>query len=156
MEDSMQQYQHKAHTFAEYRDSVENFIADCISEYDVTLRTVSRDAVMKAVRANNGLQRIVDLVCLCYAAVGYAGEVGELCNTLKKVIRDDKGLVTDKRLGMIVKEMGGAQWYHAELATLLGLEVSSVAGANIRLLMQRAADGTIKGDDVGDTRVAAG
>ena len=34
-----------------------------------------------------------------YPAIGLAGEAGEVCNQIKKIMRDDNGVVTSPRAG---------------------------------------------------------
>ena len=85
-------------------------------------------------------------VALDYAVCGLCGEAGEVANKYKKVLRGDKPL--DK--GAIAKELGGVLWYAAELCTILGLTLDSVAAGNIAQLGDRQARGVIKGD--GDDR----
>jgi hypothetical protein len=78
-----------------------------------------------------------------YHALGLAGEVGEVCNKLKKVYRGDFSLIDAD----LVCELGGVMWYAAALANDLevdleepkwidrpspmdcGLEMASSAGA---------------------------
>lgn len=55
-----------------------------------------------------------------YPAMGLAGEIGEVCNKCKKIIRDDGGVLTEARKAQIRKEVGGVLWYVAALATDLG------------------------------------
>lgn len=85
-----------------------------------------------------------------YAALGLAGEAGELCNKIKKIMRDkdckiDGGVQID-----IAKELGDVLWYAAALASEFTLNLSDVAEANIMKLQKRKQDGTIKGN--GDDR----
>jgi NTP pyrophosphatase (non-canonical NTP hydrolase) len=87
---------------------------------------------------------------LTYAMLGLAGEAGELCNTYKKVLRDDDGIITPGRLEKIKNELGDVLWYIARVADELSLSLDDVARQNLAKLMQRKAAGTIHGD--GDNR----
>lgn len=87
---------------------------------------------------------------LSYVAMGLAGEAGETVNKLKKVWRDDGGIVTESRLAEIAKELGGVQWYVSQICSELGLSLDDVAQANLELLADRHARGVINGD--GDNR----
>jgi len=87
---------------------------------------------------------------LFYAALGLAGESGEVANQIKKVTRDDGGVLTSKRKQAIIKELGGMFWYAAEIATLMGISLADVPAANLAQLYSRKERGTIKGD--GDDR----
>ena len=83
---------------------------------------------------------------LAYVLLGMGGEVGELQNKFKKVLRGDKPLQRDD----MVAELGDVLWYVAMLAKELGVTLQEVAEKNVAKLQQRAANGTIKGD--GDNR----
>ena len=85
-----------------------------------------------------------------YAALGLAGEVGELCNKLKKVMRDEDGVLTIKFLKDIEKELGDVLWYLAACASEFGLELGTIAEKNLGKLMDRKARGKLKGS--GDDR----
>lgn len=60
---------------------------------------------------------------ITYPSIGLAGEIGEVCNKCKKIIRDDGGVLTDTRKKQIVGEVSGALWYVAALATDLNLRL---------------------------------
>lgn len=85
-----------------------------------------------------------------YPALGLAGEAGEVCEKVKKFLRDDGGVMTDGRRRMIVLECGDLCWYVANLAADLGVTLEEVAAANVAKLADRRARGVIKGD--GDAR----
>lgn len=85
-----------------------------------------------------------------YPALGLAGETGEICEKIKKCIRDDGGRMTDERRDLLRKELGDVLWYLATLATELGLDLQDVAEANLAKLARRQEAGTLRGD--GDHR----
>jgi NTP pyrophosphatase (non-canonical NTP hydrolase) len=85
-----------------------------------------------------------------YAALGLAGETGEICEKLKKAIRDDGGRVSDERRAGIQKELGDVLWYIATLCTELGLDMDQVATLNLEKLAARKAADRLHGD--GDNR----
>jgi NTP pyrophosphatase (non-canonical NTP hydrolase) len=85
-----------------------------------------------------------------YAALGLAGETGEICEKLKKAIRDDDGRVSDERRAAIRKELGDVLWYIAALCTELGLDMDEVASLNLDKLAARKAADRLHGD--GDNR----
>jgi NTP pyrophosphatase (non-canonical NTP hydrolase) len=84
---------------------------------------------------------------IAYNALGLAGEAGEVANKVKKIYRDDGDTVTDERREMIKKELGGVLWYLSELSLQLGFNLGEVAIANLKLLKEREANGTIHGDE---------
>ena len=83
---------------------------------------------------------------LAYAALGLAGEAGEVANKIKKVLRKDPGITDDA----ILDELGDVLWYVAMIADDLGLGLYDVAERNIQKLNNRAAEGKLKGS--GDNR----
>jgi NTP pyrophosphatase (non-canonical NTP hydrolase) len=85
-----------------------------------------------------------------YSALGLAGETGEICEKLKKAIRDDGGKVNAERLAAIRKELGDVLWYVASLCTELGLDMDDIATHNLDKLAARHAANRIHGD--GDDR----
>ncbi len=85
-----------------------------------------------------------------YAALGLAGETGEICEKLKKAIRDDDGHVSDERRAAIRKELGDVLWYVASLCTELGLDLDEVASMNLAKLAARKSADRLHGD--GDDR----
>jgi len=85
-----------------------------------------------------------------YPALGLAGETGEVCEKLKKAVRDDGGVVSPGRKALLAKELGDVLWYVAALSTELGLSLDEVASANLEKLASRAARGVIHGN--GDER----
>jgi len=85
-----------------------------------------------------------------YPSLGLAGETGEVCEKIKKVIRDKGGVIDDATRGEIKKELGDVLWYVANLSAELGLDMAEVAELNIRKLAERAAAGKLHGS--GDNR----
>lgn len=94
--------------------------------------------------------RIKTDVSWAYATIGLSGEVGELLNYLKKIIRDRNGVVTEEDKSHIIGELGGVLWYVAELATAFGLSLEEIAQFNLGQLASRAERGTLSGS--GDNR----
>lgn len=87
---------------------------------------------------------------LCYPALGLAGETGEVAERVKKLIRDDDGVLTPERREALKAELGDVLWYVAALCSELELSMSEVADYNVRKLRDRKARNMIRGD--GDTR----
>ena len=87
---------------------------------------------------------------LPYAAMGLAGETGELLNKIKKIYRDQEGIITDGVSQQLQAELGDTLWYVAEIATILGLNLSDIAQENIDTLRSRKERGKIGGS--GDDR----
>ncbi len=70
------------------------------------------------------------------AALGLAGEAGEVVELIKKYLGHGHGLDRDK----LVKELGDALWYIARLSSLAGVPLSTVADKNIEKLAARFGD----------------
>lgn len=64
-----------------------------------------------------------DDVALRYCGLGLVGEAGEVANQVKKIWRDDGGVLTPSRTGKLQAEMGDVIWYAARFAFHLGIEV---------------------------------
>mgnify|MGYP003154020360 CR=1 FL=1 len=87
---------------------------------------------------------------LYYPALGLAGEAGEVCEKIKKIMRDQGGEVTlDNRIE-IKKELGDVLWYIAALAYELDLELNNVAESVLIKLADRKDRDVLAGS--GDNR----
>lgn len=85
-----------------------------------------------------------------YPALGLANEAGEVAGKIKKVFRDNNGVVDDDRLHKIKEELGDVLWYLSQLATDLHLSLDDIANDNIAKLASRMERNKIQGD--GDER----
>lgn len=85
-----------------------------------------------------------------YTALGLASEAGEVAGKVKKIYRDNKGVLDEERKKILKKELGDVLWYVAQLCTDLDLSLDEVAQFNIDKLSERKKIGTIHGD--GDDR----
>lgn len=130
---TLEEFQSRAMSTAEYRAKITAFVDLWLAE------------------GEEGRKKLIDLFCLLYAACGAAGEVGELCNQIKKVLRDDGGIPSDVRKEKLGGELGGVFWYtNAALPTELGISPSTAASSLLYELEKRRKAGTICGD--GDKR----
>ena len=85
-----------------------------------------------------------------YPAMGLAGEAGEVCDKIKKIMRDHDGNRTLAQEEEIAKELGDVLWYVANLCEEMEIDMSYVATKNILKLQSRKMRGTLKGS--GDNR----
>ena len=85
-----------------------------------------------------------------YPALGLAGEAGEVADKLKKVIRDNDGVLTDPVREAVAKELGDVLWYVAVLAHEIDYSLGSIAQGNLDKLNSRKQRGVISGS--GDNR----
>jgi NTP pyrophosphatase (non-canonical NTP hydrolase) len=91
-----------------------------------------------------------DSQALAYVALGLAGEAGEIANKVKKVLRDDNGVLSKDKADEISKELGDVLWYLARVAEEIGTRLGGVAEGNLAKLFDRQARGVIQGS--GDNR----
>ena len=87
---------------------------------------------------------------LYYPALGLAGEAGEVCEKIKKIMRDQNGSLTEENVVEISKELGDVLWYVASLATELNISLAAVAEDNMSKLKDRQERGVLGGS--GDNR----
>lgn len=69
--------------------------------------------------------------------LGLAGESGETCDKIKKILRDKKGIPTDEDKIEITKELGDVLWYLANISRYLDLSFDHVAENNLKKLEDR-------------------
>ncbi len=74
---------------------------------------------------------------LANLGMGLAGEAGEVCDYLKKVVFHGHQLDPEK----MSEELGDVLWYLANLAEAVGLSFSDIAAENITKLRKRYPDG---------------
>lgn len=85
-----------------------------------------------------------------YPALGLVGEAGEVADKLKKVIRDNGGVLTDPVRDAVAAELGDVMWYVAVLASELDYNLDEIMAKNLSKLASRAQRGVIQGS--GDNR----
>jgi NTP pyrophosphatase (non-canonical NTP hydrolase) len=87
---------------------------------------------------------------LVYPTPGLAGEAGEVAEKVKKLLRDDGGVMSDERRAALAGELGDVLWYVAQVATEAGLDLEEIAQANLDKLLSRQRRGVLSGS--GDSR----
>jgi len=85
-----------------------------------------------------------------YPVLGLASEAGELSNKVKKIFRDDGGIISETKRQDIEKELGDVLWYAAQIATEFEFSLDEIAQANLDKLFSRMERNTLHGD--GDNR----
>jgi NTP pyrophosphatase (non-canonical NTP hydrolase) len=85
-----------------------------------------------------------------YPALGLVGEAGEVAEKVKKIIRDQDGVITKFNQVEIAKELGDVLWYIAILADEMGVTLDKVAEGNLEKLNSRKKRGVLSGS--GDNR----
>lgn len=87
---------------------------------------------------------------LYYPALGLAGEAGEVCEKIKKVMRDKDGELNSEDRTMLIKELGDVLWYVSAIADELDAFLGDIALVNIEKLRSRQERNKISGS--GDSR----
>lgn len=89
------------------------------------------------------------MLALSYVGLGL-GEAGEIQGKIKKILRDQGGVIEDGNRIAIMKELGDLQWYIARCASELSLDLDDVAQMNLNKLADRRERGVLQGS--GDDR----
>lgn len=89
------------------------------------------------------------ITSLAYVGLGL-GEAGEIQGKIKKILRDEQGVVTEQARIAIAKEAGDLLWYIARLAEEIDIPLENIAQMNLNKLRLRLDNDTIKGS--GDDR----
>jgi NTP pyrophosphatase (non-canonical NTP hydrolase) len=77
------------------------------------------------------------LANLEYPTLGLAGEAGEVANIVKKIQRDNAGVITDDVRSKLKDELGDVLWYISACADELGLTLEEIARFNVDKLANR-------------------
>lgn len=85
-----------------------------------------------------------------YPTLGLAGEAGEVAEKIKKILRDDNGIISEKKKNEIIYELGDVLWYVSQLCKELNVPMDDVAALNIEKLSSRKDRKEISGS--GDNR----
>lgn len=83
---------------------------------------------------------------LMFWALAVCGEAGELAEKVKKIYRDNAGVMTHERFKAIIAEMGDVLWYLSEIASALDTTLGYVAAYNVAKLDDRLKRQVIKGE----------
>jgi len=87
---------------------------------------------------------------IVYPTLGLAGEAGEVAEKVKKLMRDDGGVMSDERRAALAGELGDVLWYVAQVATEARLDLDEIAQGNLDKLLSRQRRGVLSGS--GDSR----
>lgn len=87
---------------------------------------------------------------LVYLTLGLTSEAGECSGKVKKMIRDNKGVMTPEMKASTLAELGDVAWYLTRLCDHLDITLSELLELNYQKLLARKKAGTIQGS--GDHR----
>lgn len=91
-----------------------------------------------------------NITALAYVGLGL-GEAGEIQGKIKKIMRDQEGMVlTDATRIALAKEAGDLLWYLARLSAEISIPLDTIAQMNLEKLGLRKEKGTLQGS--GDDR----
>lgn len=85
-----------------------------------------------------------------FLTLGLNEEAGEVAGKIKRIWRDDGGVLTRERKLQILTECGDVQWYLTRIVDELGYDMDDCRTMNIEKLAARVVKGTIHG--AGDKR----
>jgi len=85
-----------------------------------------------------------------YPVLGLVGESGEVAEKIKKVLREEQGIITSEKKEEIKRELGDVLWYLSQIAAELDLSLDDIAQTNIEKLQSRKLRGKLCGS--GDNR----
>ena len=87
---------------------------------------------------------------LLYLTLGLCGEAGEVAEKVKKIMRDEGGILTHSNTHALMLECSDVLWYISELVNKLGYNLDQVADKNLEKLENRKENGKLGGS--GDNR----
>ncbi len=102
---------------------------------------------------DNKLPSITNLpqnVQLLYATAEIGGESGEITEKVKKIFRDNNGVVTEKDREGLKKEIGDVFWGLASISDILDLQLEDILLLNVEKCKDRLKRDKISGS--GDNR----
>lgn len=85
-----------------------------------------------------------------YPVLGLSGEVGEVAEKVKKLIRDKNGIVDPGFKTEITKELGDVLWYVSNLGVEFGIDLEEIVQVNLDKLSSRMKRNQLRGS--GDNR----
>ena len=102
-----------------------------------------RDRIFSSFTSPNPVQVI-------YPVLELVGDSGEVAEKVKKILRDNQGIIEEEKRQEIKKELGDVLWYVAQIATELNLSLDEIADFNLEKLASRKKRNKLHGS--GDNR----
>ena len=85
-----------------------------------------------------------------YYVLGMAGEMGEFQEKIKKLFRDNKGILTHGIAKDLAYELGDILWYMSRFCDVNGIPFDDIPTLNVEKLFSRKDRNKLQGD--GDNR----
>lgn len=85
-----------------------------------------------------------------YLTLGLVSEAGEFAGKIKKVIRDNNGIIAYNKKIELAYELGDICWYISQLSNELDIDLETILVKNIEKLNDRKERGVLGGS--GDNR----
>lgn len=101
------------------------------------------DEYQKAIENFAVYPRDTKLIAVSYLALGLNGEAGEVAEQVKKAIRNDAEITSERR-AKILDEIGDVLWYASRIAAEFDVSLSEVAKHNVEKLEQRKKQKNLK------------
>ena len=92
---------------------------------------------------------VIEILAIAYDGLGL-GEAGEVQGKIKKIIRDNGGIITNEAKMGIMAELSDILWYIASICENLGIKMENVATYNIEKIQDRKRRSVLNGS--GDNR----
>jgi NTP pyrophosphatase (non-canonical NTP hydrolase) len=92
---------------------------------------------------------VIKFLGISYTSNGL-GEVGEIQGKIKKIFRDQGGMITEENRKDLAKELGDVLWYVSAMCSELDISMNDVANTNIEKLFDRKERNKLEGS--GDNR----
>ncbi len=96
------------------------------------------------------LDDVAKMLSVFYATTGLAGEAGEVANKVKKILRDNRGVIDDEIRQKVLGELGGVAWYLTAVSAEFDLSLTDVLEYNFNQIKDRQERDVLHGD--GDNR----
>src|ERR1035437_8117380 len=87
---------------------------------------------------------VIEVLAVTYDGLGL-GEAGEVQGKIKKIIRDDGGVITEEHKEAIKSEIGDTLWYLTSMCDNLGFTLEDAANYNLEKLRDRHARKMVHG-----------
>ena len=94
-------------------------------------------------------KNVIEILAIAYDGLGL-GEAGEVQGKIKKIIRDNGGIITNEAKMGIMAELSDILWYIASICENLGIKMENVATYNIEKIQDRKRRSVLNGS--GDNR----